>query len=62
MRTFKIMKEKLTTTLLSIKSWKVYFKHEKGYSYSNKPSITYVMHFKDIQKVILRYITVTYPG
>ena len=38
------------------------FKHEKGYSYSNKPSITYVIHFKDIQKVILRYITVTYPG
>ena len=32
------------------------FKHEKGYSYRNKPSITYVMHFKDIQKVILRYI------
>ena len=30
------------------------FKHEKGYSYSNKPSITSVMHFKDIQKVILR--------
>ena len=38
------------------------FKHEKGYSYSNKPSITSVMHFKDIQKVILRYITITYPG
>ena len=38
------------------------FKHEKGYSSSNKPSITSVMHFKDIQKVILRYITITYPG
>ena len=38
------------------------FKHEKGYSYSNKPSIASVMHLKDIQKVILRYITVTYPG
>ena len=27
-----------------------------------KPSITSVMHLKDIQKVILRYITVTYSG
>ena len=56
------MKEKLTT-LYSVSSLGKYmFKHKKGYSYSNKSSITSVMHFKDIQKVILRYITVTYPG
>ena len=65
------MKEKLTTALVSIKSWKVYvysvsclgkytFKHEKGHSYINKPSIILVMHLIDIQRVILRYITVTY--
>ena len=36
------------------------FKHEKGHSYINKPSIILVMHLIDIQREILRYITVTY--
>ena len=61
-RSFKIIKEKVTKALASIKSWKVTFKHEKGYSYINKPSIILVMHLKDIQRVLLRYITVNYPG
>ena len=38
------------------------FKHEKGYSNIKKPSILLIMHVKDIQKVILRYIIETYPG
>ena len=33
---------------------------KKGHSYINKPSIILVMHLIDIQRVILRYITVTY--
>ena len=35
---------------------------KKGIFILIEPSITSVMHLKDIQKVILRYITVTYSG
>ena len=56
------MKKRVTAALISIMSRKVYVKACNGYFHINEGCITLVMHLKDIQRVLLRYITMILSG